>query len=555
MTSIYFTYNIFDKDKELSNLIYSKRCSNPDPYEIVEIKDNTFISIQNGNKINIKNESVLATIGNIFNMTFLKKLINDEDIDIDIDSEQSINKILNIIATSSNNFINFLNHIDTSNLFIFIFNTDNNTIELIQGNLASKQIYIYKGLSDDKLWISSDLIIGEKIKNKCEEGLLKQCSIIPHNSYTKLKLYNNCWLQEVIVPIKKFSLLRADYDHFTTYSMIRLEIRKYIYICIEKRLHECNGNIVCFLSGGIDSSIICAIVKQTLTLNNYENKFYTCCLGIEGENQYPTDLTYAKFVAQILNCEHSEFIIKEEDYFNNILHAIKVLESYDPYIIRSGLLCLSALEKLKKEKNINHIFTGDGIEELMGSHVHFDYCEKLLDYDEECRHLLNKINNYDIKKIQNCATYYGIQSHFPYLDDCFVNFYLSLPIEIRNHVFAKKDPKYILKEAFFDSEILPPFIFERQNETFNDGISSLERPWHIAIEEFIPESIYKQFKDHDSSEFPYNTPNTLEEYYYRTIFKDIWKKNDELMPPLWKPNFVSSYESSPRDLSKYYNRE
>ena len=85
-------------------------------------------------------------------------------------------------------------------------------------------------------------------------------------------------------------------------------IQKYLVRAVEKRCATTERPIACLLSGGLDSSLIAALV------NDYHRHhklppLETYSIGLK----HSTDLKYARMVADHLGTKHTEIILTEGD--------------------------------------------------------------------------------------------------------------------------------------------------------------------------------------------------------------------------------------------------
>ena len=93
------------------------------------------------------------------------------------------------------------------------------------------------------------------------------------------------------------------YEETEAIEQIRLVLTK----CVEDRFAS-DRDIIFMLSGGLDSSICCALGAEFAKKEN--KKIKTMCIGMENG----TDQLYAELVAKHLNTEHI-MIKKTEDEF------------------------------------------------------------------------------------------------------------------------------------------------------------------------------------------------------------------------------------------------
>jgi len=112
-----------------------------------------------------------------------------------------------------------------------------------------------------------------------------------------------------------------------------------------------------FLSGGIDSSLVVSLMQK-----NSLNKIRTFSIGFE-EHEY-NEANYAKKVATHLGTEHTEFILTENDLYDNFY---KVVDSFDEPHSDPSNIPTSLLAYLTR-KEVTVALSGDGGDELFGGY-------------------------------------------------------------------------------------------------------------------------------------------------------------------------------------------
>ena len=122
----------------------------------------------------------------------------------------------------------------------------------------------------------------------------------------------------------------------------------------------------CFLSGGIDSSLITAICQ-----NNSAKKIETFSIGFS-DRDYDESM-HAKKVASILNTNHNECIIDTNKYFSVF---DKVIDIYDEPFADSSQIPSILLSEFAREK-VKVALTGDGADELFGGYNRYIYIDKV----------------------------------------------------------------------------------------------------------------------------------------------------------------------------------
>ncbi|MAP24523.1 MAG: asparagine synthase (glutamine-hydrolyzing) [Rickettsiales bacterium] len=147
--------------------------------------------------------------------------------------------------------------------------------------------------------------------------------------------------------------------------------------------------IGCFLSGGIDSSIITAYY-QSLS----DKPINTFTIG--NENTSFDEADDAKHIAQYLGTQHTELYIKKSDYLDIVP---KLANIYDEPFADSSQIPTALVSKLAK-KHVTVALTGDGGDELFGGYNRHIFGESIFQNFKKLPHILRKPSIYTLKEIQ-----------------------------------------------------------------------------------------------------------------------------------------------------------
>lgn len=330
-------------------------------------------------------------------------------------------------------------------------------------------------------------------------------------------------------------------------------IYEYLRLAVFKRCDTTERPIACLLSGGLDSSLIASLVNEYYSINSTfsdtPKKLETYSIGLADSE----DLKYARIVANYLNTNHTEIIVTEQEMFDVIPQVIRDIESYDTTTVRASIGNYLLGQYISKNSDAKVIFNGDGSDELCGGYLYMNNCPNSIEFDKETRRLLNDIYLFDVLRSDKCISSHGLEPRTPFLDKNFVNYYLSIPSEIRNHVANKKCEKYLLRQSFTskyvlnndDKPFLPDEILWRRKEAFSDGVSSNGRSLFIILQEKIVDLIAK-----DYGIFHLQGINA-EKYYYKTIFTLLYNGLENIVPYYWMPKFTNATDPSARTLDVY----
>jgi asparagine synthase (glutamine-hydrolysing) len=333
-------------------------------------------------------------------------------------------------------------------------------------------------------------------------------------------------------------------------------IQHYLQQAVRKRVLVTDRPVACLLSGGLDSSLITALVNEVhKTVSN--QKLETYSIGLEGSE----DLKYAKIVADYLGTNHTEILLREQDFLDAIPEVIRVIESYDTTSVRASIGNYLLGKYISQHSDAKVIFNGDGSDELCGGYLYMHKAPSALDFDYECRRLLKDIHAFDVLRSDKCISSHGLEPRTPFLDRSWVQYYLNIEPGFRFHPGQNNCEKWLLRTAFSEQNflnregfpLLPDEVLWRRKEAFSDGVSKQTRSLYEIIQEHISENccvkIHELF-DMDIN-LKHNEPKTLEQQYYRTIFESHYPDMANVVPYFWMPRFVEATDASARTLDLY----
>jgi len=331
-----------------------------------------------------------------------------------------------------------------------------------------------------------------------------------------------------------------------------------LYQSVLKRVDNTERKIACLLSGGLDSSLIAALVKQI-----HKGELHTWSIGLEGSE----DLRYAQMVADHIGSIHHSIIVTEEEFLFAIPDVINAIESYDTTTVRASVGNWLICKKIKQQSDAKVIFNGDGADEVMGGYLYFHEAPDPIAFDKDCRRLLSNIHYFDVLRSDRSISSHGLEARTPFLDRSFVQYYLSISHIIRDHGYNQKPEKYLIREAVkrINPTLLPEEVLFRTKEAFSDGVSKQTKSWYEIIQTFVKNEIFSHlYAEHDTdyiiqnmNPYVHNRPKTLEQLYYRDIFEKLFPKYavDRVIPYFWMPNFVeNATDASARTLNVYKDK-
>ncbi len=343
--------------------------------------------------------------------------------------------------------------------------------------------------------------------------------------------------------------------HNSNRSDILKNIYHKLYQAVSKRVKNTEREIACLLSGGLDSSIIAALVKKI-----YKGDLHTWSIGFKGSD----DLKYAQLVATHIGSIHHSVEVEEQEFLDAIPEVIYNIESYDTTTVRASVGNWLICKKIKEQSEAKVIFNGDGADEVMGGYLYFHKAPDCIEFDKECRRLLSNIHYFDVLRSDRCISSHGLEARTPFLDRSFVEYYLSISQKLRDHSSSNNIEKQLIRQAItvYHTTLLPSTVLNRTKEAFSDGVSKQTKPWYKTIQEHVSKNIFSHLNNEknenlilmDFNPYTVNKPKTLEQLYYRDIFSKHFPTLgvDKIIPYFWMPNFIeNATDSSARTLDIY----
>jgi len=312
---------------------------------------------------------------------------------------------------------------------------------------------------------------------------------------------------------------------------------------VSKRLLS-DRPIGCLLSGGLDSSLITALVAK----NYKKGELSTFSVGLEGS----VDLKYAKKVAEYLGTNHHELIISEEDMFNAIPEVIKRIETYDTTTIRASTPMYLLSKWIKENTDITVIFSGEGADELSGSYMYFHNAPSEQQFSDETIRLIKDLHFYDVLRCDKSTACNGLEVRVPFLDKEFVEYYVGLAGKYKmpkNYSIEK----YLLRKAFEEDRLLPHDVLWRMKEAMSDGVSSQKRGWFEIIQENVEKIVEQDWEI--NNKFIKNPPKLMESYYYRDIFENEYPGLSSTIPYYWLPKWSGDIIDPSARILNVYDKE
>ncbi len=299
------------------------------------------------------------------------------------------------------------------------------------------------------------------------------------------------------------------------------QIREKLIAGVEKRL-DADAPLGFLLSGGLDSSLVCAISAKLLG-----RKVRTFAIGMDLD---PIDLKYAQIAADYIGAEHTAFHMTREDVLSALNEVIRMLGTWDITTIRASLGMYLCCKAIHENTDIRVLLTGEISDELFG-YKYTDFAPSAEAFQLESKKRIDELHMYDVLRADRCISVNSLEARVPFGDLDFVRYVMRIDPEKKLNTYGMG--KYLLRHAFEKDRILPDEILWRQKAAFSDAVG------HSMVDDLkaYAETVYS---DEDfragCARYGYCPPFTKESLLYRDIFEKYYPGQAEMICGFWMPN-------------------
>ncbi len=261
-----------------------------------------------------------------------------------------------------------------------ILDRSKDKLMLIRDRFGQKPMFYSK--IDENIFFSSEInslksiIEDNKIDSRCLRDVSSTWSSLgDHTLYENIKnvepgsylVFSNGSLESV----RYFNIsILQDKDEKKEEELIE-ELDALLNDSIRKRLEDDKKDGF-YLSGGLDSSLICAIASKHS--KDRLNTFSICF-----ENEDYDEEKYQNMISDFINSHHKSLMISDDDIISNIDEVVKLIRTP---ILRTSLVPMFLLSKFVKEDGFDAVLSGEGADELFGGYDIFkevkirEFCER-----------------------------------------------------------------------------------------------------------------------------------------------------------------------------------
>ena len=337
----------------------------------------------------------------------------------------------------------------------------------------------------------------------------------------------------------------ADLTTVRQYSADDLEtvcrnIRNKLIAAVDKRL-DADAPLGFLLSGGLDSSLVCAISSVVLG-----KKIRTFAIGMDTD---AIDLKYAREAAEFMGADHTEVYMTREEVLAALPIVIAALGTWDITTIRASMGMYLCCKAIHERTDVRVLLTGEISDELFG-YKYTDFAPSAEAFQAESKKRVDELHMYDVLRADRCISVNSLEARVPFGDLDFVKYVMRVDPKLKQNTYHMG--KYLLRHAFEKDHLLPDSILWRQKAAFSDAVGhSMVDDLKAYAEEKYTDLEFETLR----RKYDYCPPFTKESLLYREIFEQYYPGQARMIRDFWMPN--KSWEGcdvddpSARVLSNY----
>ena len=349
---------------------------------------------------------------------------------------------------------------ELSGIFAFVlYDTEKDAFLIARDPIGVIPLYIGFDDADGKVYVASEL---KALEGRCE----RYEPFLPGHLY---------WSRE---PGMKRWYTRdwMDFDAVRYNAASVLSVREALMDAVKRQLMS-DVPYGVLLSGGLDSSVISAIAETYSAMRIEDDsrtrawwpRLHSFAVGLKGA----PDLAKARLVAEHIGTVHHEINYTIQEGLDALRDVIYYTETYDVTTVRASTP-MYLLARVIKSMGIKMVLSGEGADEIFGGYLYFHKAPDARAFHEETVRKLSKLHLYDCLRANKSLAAWGVEGRVPFLD-----------------------------KEFLD-------------------VAGVGYSWIDTLKRITSKAVSDEQMAHVAERFPVHPPQCKEEYYYRSIFAELF---------------------------------
>jgi asparagine synthase (glutamine-hydrolysing) len=276
------------------------------------------------------------------------------------------------------------------------------------------------------------------------------------------------------------------------------------------------------LSGGLDSSLVCAIGARLL-----DRPIDTFAIGMAED---AIDVKYAQKVAEHLGARHRNIYVTRAEALGVLEEVIYHLETWDITTIRASIGMYLICRHIREQTDLKVLLTGEISDELFG-YKYTDYAPSAPAFQAEAEKRVRELHQYDVLRADRCIAAHSLEARVPFGDLAFARYVMAIDPERKLNRAGLG--KRLLRQAFAGKGYLPDEILYREKAAFSDAVG---HSLVDSIKAFAEARYTEDDVERAQGRYRHCPPFTRESLLYREIFEGLFPGRAGLIPGYWMPN-------------------
>jgi len=421
---------------------------------------------------------------------------------------------------------NFLEKVKVSAMFAMaLYDARNDIFVVARDHIGIIPVHWGKG-PEGTVWVASEL---KCLASGDDHGAMmdapENIAQFPPGSFyssnSGLKVYYN--------PPWYTAMPTGEFDEF--------KLRKAMFDAVESHLMS-DVPYGVLLSGGLDSSLIAATAQHVLSRvkerpgQHIPRNLITFTIGFEDSE----DIKLAREAATFIGSDHHEFFVTPSEVIDALRSAVYHLESFDPGLIRPGLMQMLMAKRIK-ELGLKVVLSGEGADEIFAGYPHYKNIDNPTDLHAECVGMTKVLHRQECARANKSMMAHSVELRVPFLDRNFLDAAFSFDtlkkMPLMSHGEGKTMEKWVLRRAgAIHPQLLPNSVLWRVKDGFSTGVGNT---YTSVLNGFFEEKVLDQDVQSAAKRWSHCTPTTKEEFYIRSVWEEMfWKQGEASIDKMWK---------------------
>ena len=210
------------------------------------------------------------------------------------------------------------------------------------------------------------------------------------------------------------------------------------------------------------------------------------------------------------------------------------IETYNAELIRSAVPNWFLAELASK--HVKMVITGEGADELWAGYAYFEDAPSPEALHRELVRIYGALAVANLQRTDRITMAHGIEARVPFLDVEYTRLAMSVDparkTMVKGGASHEREKAYLRRmfEREHDGCVIPEPVLWRMKAMQCEGVGE---GWVAKLQAHVSSKVTDAQMAEAAARYPHDTPQTKEEYYYRTVFEKNFP-GCEHVPTLWE---------------------